>query len=143
MKIPYDEIKNFIEWYNIKFDLKFNPKQKTFPIFYNCIYWAHLGCNIGAEEEKHRPILITRTYKNSPICTILPITSKRLNDDKEYHIDLESYGSTVLCEQMRTIDISRIDKPIYKNGKILSITENDWNKIDFQIRKQYLLSKKS
>lgn len=33
------------------------------------------------------------------------------NDGKQYHVDLEKQNSTVLVEQMRVIDIARIDKP--------------------------------
>lgn len=46
-----------------------------------------------------------------------------------------------MCEQMRIIDITRIDKPLYINGKITTITEDDWKKIDLQVKRQYLLSK--
>ena len=35
---------------------------------------------------------------------------------------------------------SRIDKPIYRNGKILTITEKDWKDINFQIKREYSLS---
>lgn len=48
-----------------------------------------------------------------------------LNDGKQYHIDLERQNSTVLVEQMRVIDIARIDKPMRKNGEIVSLTEKD------------------
>ena len=41
---------------------------------------------------------------------------------------------------MRVIDIARIDKPIYRNGKILTITEKDWKDINFQIKREYSLS---
>ena len=129
-----------MEWIRIKSELKFNPKAKSFPILYNCVYWAYMGCNIGSEEGKHRPVLITRTYKNSPICTVVPLTSQRLNDGKQYHVDLECENSTALIEQMRIIDIARLDKPMYKNGRILSITQTDWTDINTQIRRQYLLS---
>lgn len=138
--ISYDKIQDFMDWIKTKSELKFNPQVKTFPVYYNCIYWAFMGCNIGSEEGKHRPVLITRTYKNSPICTVIPLTSQRLHDTKQYHVDLECENSTALIEQMRIIDITRLDKPMYKNGKILSITQNDWNSIDKQIKRQYLLS---
>lgn len=141
MNIDYQEFQLYMDWINKKAELKFNPQSKTFPVLYNCIYWAFMGCNIGSEEGKHRPVLITRTYKNSPICTIIPLTTQRLHDDKHYHIDLEIEDSTALCEQMRIIDISRIDKPLYKNGKILQISRNDWENINIEIKRQYLLSK--
>lgn len=140
MSIDYDEFHDFMDWTKTKAELKFNPHTKTFPIMYNCIYWAFMGCNIGSEEGKHRPVLITRTYKNSPICVVIPLTTQRLNDGKQYHVDLEEQNSTALCEQMRIIDITRLDKPFYKNGKVCSITIEDWKKIDKQVRRQYLLS---
>lgn len=139
--VDYNDIEEYLDWTKKKAELKFDSTSKSFPILYNCIYWAFMGCNIGSEEGKHRPVLITRTYKNSPICTVLPLTTQRLNDGKPYHVDLELLNSTVLCEQMRIIDTTRLDKPMYLNGKICTITEKDWNAIDKQIRKQYLLGK--
>lgn len=41
---------------------------------------------------------------------------------------------------MRVIDISRIDKPMRKSGSIISITEKDWKAIDYQIKREYLLT---
>lgn len=122
--IPYDELESFIDWTKEKSELKFNPQSKNYPIIPNCIYWAFMGCNIGSEEGKHRPVLITRTYPKSPMVTVLPLTTQRLKDGKQYHVDLEKQNSTVLVEQMRVIDIARIDRPMRKNGKIVSINVN-------------------
>lgn len=138
--IPYNGIQEFMDWTKTKSELKFNPQAKSFPIMYNCIYWAFMGCNIGSEEGKHRPVLVTRTYKNSPMITVIPITSQRLHDKCQYHVDFELINSTALVEQMRTIDTIRIDEPMRKGNKILSITEKDWKAIDFQIRREYLLA---
>ena len=131
-----------MEWTKTKSELKFNPVKKNFQILHNCIYWAYLGCNIGAEEGKRRPVIVTRTYLNSPIVSIIPLTTKRLNDGKEYHIDLENEKSTALVEQMRIIDVSRIDRPMRKKGLIVSITIVDIQKINEQIIREYLLSTK-
>lgn len=139
LNVPYDELMAFMDWNNTKAELKFNPPKKNFPILYNCIYWAYMGCNIGSEEGKHRPVIITRTYKNSPIVTVIPLTTQRLNDNRQYHIDLENENSTALVEQMRTIDVARIDKPLRRKGAILSITAKDWNAINFQIKREYSL----
>lgn len=138
--IPYDDLEMFMDKIITKSELKFNLQPKTFPIIPNCIYWAFMGCNIGSEEGKHRPVLVTRTYPNSPTITVLPLTTQRLNDGKQYHVDLEKQNSTVLVEQMRVIDISRIDKPMRKSGSIISITERDWKAIDYQIKREYLLT---
>ena len=141
MGVNYKEIEEYMDWIKIKSDLKFNPQPKTFPIFHNCIYWAFMGCNIGSEEGKHRPVIITRTYKNSSMVTVIPLTTQRLNDKYQFHVDLDIINSTALVEQMRVIDVIRIDKPMYKNGKIVSLSEKDWNAVDCQIKQQYLMSK--
>ena len=140
LQVDYDDLQMYMDWTKIKSELKFNPQPKSFPILYNCVYWAFMGCNIGSEEGKHRPVLITRTYKNSPTITVIPLTTKRLHDKEQYHVDLEEEDSTALVEQMRVIDIARIDKPIYRNGKVLTITEKDWKDSNFQIKREYSLS---
>lgn len=140
MLINYADFKEFMDWINLKGQLKFKPRaNKSFPINYNCIYWAYLGNNIGSEEGKHRPVLVTRTYGRSTIVSIIPLTTKRLNDRYWYHVDLENENSTALVEQMKIIDIIRIDKPFRKGGKIASITEEDWKKINERIEGLYKL----
>lgn len=137
MSISYDDLETYLDWVKVKADLKFNSPTRNFPIMPNCIYWAYMGCNVGSEEGKHRPILVTRTYKKSPICTALPLTTQRLNDGYWYHVDLENHESTVLCEQMRTIDLARIEKPYRIQGKIISISKNDWRRISKQVNWLY------
>lgn len=133
-----EDILTYTDWVKTKAELKFlEPKAHNFKILFNALYWAHLGCNIGSEEGKHRPVIITRTYGKSPMCTIIPLTSERLGDGYWYHIDLENRDSTALVEQMRTIDLRRIDKPIYKCGKIETITIKDANKISAQVEFLY------
>lgn len=140
--INYKDVDDYLNWTKQKANLKFNSKSKKFPILHNCVYWAYMGCNIGSEEGKHRPVLITRIYKNSPICTVLPMTTQRLNDGYWYHVDLENQNSTVLCEQMRIIDIARIDKPFRASGQIVSITKKDWEEIDKEIKWLYSMKSK-
>lgn len=142
MQVNYDDLKEFVDWTKVKSELKFNPPNKTFPIIPNCVYWAYMGCNIGSEEGKHRPVLVSRTYKNSPVCTVMPLTTQRLNDGYWYHIDLECCNSTVLCEQMRVIDMSRIEKPYRKNGQIVSLSKKDWEEIDKQVKWLYNMKNK-
>lgn len=49
--IPYNDLEMFMDWTKTKSELKFNPKEKDFPIFYNCIYWAFMGCNIDIDKD--------------------------------------------------------------------------------------------
>ena len=137
--VPYDDLEMFMDWTKTKSELKFNPQSKTFPIIPNCIYWAFMGCNIGSEEGKHRPVLVTRTYPNSPTITVLPLTTQRLNDGKQYHVDLEKQNSTVLVEQLKVVSKIRIIDPYRKKGKLVTISQNDWDKINSQLENLYRL----
>ena len=126
----------FSEW---KANLRYNGKLPKFPIYNNFIYWCNLGINIGSEQNKLRPVLILKTSKNSPICTILPLTTKRLEDDFWFHIDLEEIDSTVLVEQLKVVSKIRITDPYRKKGKLVTISQNDWDKINSQLESLYRL----
>ena len=129
----------FSEWTKEKTNLRYNGKLPKFPIYNNFIYWCNLGINIGSEQNKLRPVLILKTSKNSPICTILPLTTKRLEDDFWFHIDLEEIDSTVLVEQLKVVSKIRITNPYRKKGKLVTILQNDWNKINSQLESLYRL----
>lgn len=98
-----------------------------------------MGINIGSEQNKLRPVLILRSSKNSTICTILPLTSKRLNDNFWFHIDLEKINSTILVEQLKVISKLRITNPYRKNGNLVTISQNDWRNINSQLETLYRL----
>ena len=129
----------FSEWTKEKANLRYNGKLPKFPIYNNFIYWCNLGINIGSEQNKLRPVLILKTSKNSPICTILPLTTKRLQDNFWFHIDLENVDATVLVEQLKVVSKLRITDPYRKKGKLVSISPNDWNKINSQLEILYRL----
>ncbi|MBR6641492.1 MAG: type II toxin-antitoxin system PemK/MazF family toxin, partial [Clostridia bacterium] len=80
LSIDNSEAEEFAEWTNEKATLKFNTNLPKFHITNNYIYWCNLGNNIGSEQNKIRPVLVVKTSKNSPICTVLPLTTERLKD---------------------------------------------------------------
>ena len=129
----------FSEWTKEKANLRYNGKIPKFPIYNNFIYWCNLGINIGSEQNKLRPVLILRTFKNSPICTILPLTTKRLQDAFLFHIDLEEVDPTVLVEQLKVVSKIRITDPYRKKGNLVVISQNDWRKINSQLENLYRL----
>lgn len=147
----FDETKNILKnidantaieyaiWSNEKAKIKFYKNMPTFPITNNFIYWCNLGINIGSEQNKIRPVIIIRTQTNSLICTILPLTTERLNDKKWYHIDLEKNNSTAMIEQVRNVSKLRILNPKRTNGLINRITENDFKNINTALANYYKL----
>ena len=84
------------------------------------IYLANLSPSVGSEQSGIRPVLIIQNdvgNKYSPTLIALAITSKiKKNIPTHINIDGEKYGleknSTILAEQIRTIDKSRIIKKI-------------------------------
>lgn len=129
----------YATWSKDKAKIKFKKNIPDFPITNNFIYWCNLGINIGSEQNKIRPAIIVRTQTTSPICTILPLTSVRLNDKKWYHIDLEQKSSTAMIEQLRNISELRVLNPKRTNGLINRITLNDLNNINNALGNYYKL----
>lgn len=126
-------------WTKDKAQIKFSNHIPKFPITTGFIYWCNLGINIGSEQNKIRPVLIIKNSKSSEICTVLPLTSERINDSRWYHIDLENMNSTVLVEQLRNISKLRLISPFRIKGKLVKVTLNDWCKLNSCLQKYYSL----
>lgn len=133
------DAEEFSKWTKEKTEIRYNISFPAFPIYNNFIYWCNLGINIGSEQNKLRPIIILKTLKNSPVCSIIPLTSKRFNDNLSFHIDLEKIDSTALIEQLRVISKLRIIKPFRQKGNMITISSNDWYKINSQLENFYKL----
>ena len=65
------------------------------------------------------------TKEKANLCTVLPLTTKRLQDGFWFHIDLEEVDSTVLTEQLKVVSKIRITHPCRTKGKLVVITKND------------------
>lgn len=80
------------------------------------IYYADLGVTVGSEQRGIRPVLIIQNdigNKYSQTTVVAPITSKiGKKSHQPTHVPIVCDGlfacSTVLLEQIRTIDKSRI-----------------------------------
>lgn len=84
------------------------------------IYFANLGdssCNVNSEQEGYRPVLIIQNdigNKYSPTIIGVCLTSKIYKAKLPTHVLLQAadYGlssdSLVLCEQIKTLDKSRL-----------------------------------
>lgn len=131
----------YATWTKDKATIKFQKQIPSFAITNNYIYWCNLGINIGSEQNKIRPVIVSKTKKESTICTIIPLTSERINDTRWYHIDLENQNSTALIEQLRNVSKLRILNPLRNKGKLVKISLEDWKKINNAIKDYYSLTK--
>jgi len=92
-------------------------KRETRQIYRGEIYYAKLFEAVGSEQKGNRPVVIVQNNTGneySPTTIVLPFT-KRLDivNPQPTHIDVKQFGklkcdSTILAEQIRTIDKSRL-----------------------------------
>ena len=134
----YDAVE-FSKWINEKVKLRYKGQMPKFPIYNNFIYWCNFGINIGSEQDKLRPAIIVKTFKSSPLCTVIPLTSKRLDDQFWFHVDLEDIDSTALIEQLKTVSKLRMVQPFRKKGNLVIISKKDADKINSQLDILYRL----
>ena len=101
------------------------------------IFLVNLEPTVGSEQGKTRPVLVIQNNilnQFSPTILVAAITSR--NFTKEYpmnvHLDKSDSGldrdSTVMLNQIRTIDKSRLIKHIGK------VDEQIMNKVDLAVR---------
>lgn len=88
------------------------------------IYYADLSPVVGSEQGGIRPVLILQNdmgNKHSPTTIVAAITSRKTKADLPTHVSFTAEclksKSTVLLEQIRTIDKSRLTEYLGKMDK--------------------------
>ncbi|MFZ3103054.1 MAG: type II toxin-antitoxin system PemK/MazF family toxin [Desulfitobacteriaceae bacterium] len=135
----------YVEWLLLKTEMRLNPQlENDFKLFKSGIYYAYLGKNVGAEIEKERPCIIVWGYPDSETVIVVPCSKdeKYIGSTFWYHIPV-STGGTALVEQIRTISKTRITRPFWRRGRILTVGNEEQIKIDFAIEKFKFIQKKN
>ena len=100
------------------------------------LYYADLRPVVGSEQGGIRPVLILQNdvgNRHSPTVIAAPITSKTGKAQLPTHVSLNKHssglhcGSTILLEQLRTIDKSRL------KGKIGILSDSEMKRIDWAL----------
>lgn len=105
----------------------------------NGIYWVNLGYNVGSELRKLRPAILWRPTKDRKTWTMIPLTTKKRNDNYYFHYDLECLNEgTAKIENIMNYSYKRIVAPYYSKHKLAILTKNDYNNICKIIEKYYL-----
>ena len=98
------------------------------------VFWINLDPTIGSEIRKTRPCVVVSNdlaNKFSPLITIVPVTTQRLEDIYLHEVMLTSIGklknSKVKVHQIRTIDKRRVGR------KILTLPQTTMQKIDWAL----------
>lgn len=77
------------------------------------IYYADLSAVKGSEQGGYRPVLIVqndRGNRYAPTTIAVPLTTRQTKKVIPTHVNMDVRGipNTALCEQVRTIDKSRL-----------------------------------
>ena len=100
------------------------------------LYKADLRPVVGTEQGGIRPVLILQNNmgnRHSPTVIAAPVTSKMGKARLPTHVSLNKHssglhcGSTILLEQLRTIDKSRL------KGRIGMLSEPEMKRIDWAL----------
>lgn len=99
------------------------------------IYYADLSGTVGSEQGGFRPVVIVQNKmgnKKSPTTLIAPLTTRMTKHKIPTHVycdaDCLAAPSIILCEQIRTIDKSRLSKKVGK------LNEQDIERVNKAIR---------
>lgn len=141
-----EKLLRFLIWTDKKEKLKFLQKNNVKNVIQNNVYWAYMGCNLGCEIEKLRPVLIwkehinfTNTNENSYF--VFPISSKI--PKKKYYYNIEIYvngkKNIIKVNDGKRISIKRIEKPLIDNStkKTYFIDQQKNNEIKDAIKKYF------
>lgn len=102
------------------------------------ICWVDLGYNIGNELRKLRPAILWRSSVNKKMWTIIPLTSKCMNDKYYFHYDLMNKKlGTAKIENLINISVNRIKGLYFVDKKIAIITKKDNDTLIKIIKKYY------
>lgn len=90
--------------------------KKSITVYRGEIYYAELAPVVGSEQGGLRPVVIVQNdmgNRHSPTTIVVPLTSRLLKKPLPTHEMLNrdcglSVESVALCEQIRTIDKSRL-----------------------------------
>ena len=111
-----DEEKDYEKWNNLKENLDAKAEDKLPSFKKRQIWWTHIGVNVGSEilgkgDSFSRPVLIIKVYRY-PNCAFLaaPLTSTESKHKRHVTVNFKERQSTVLLDQMRTLDARRLIK---------------------------------
>ena len=136
-----DEI-SYLKWCRDKYNLN-NINTKPEKLKQNGIYWANMEINIGSVLRKLRPAILWRPTGDKKTWTMIPLTTKKRNDNYYFHYDLDCLTEgTAKIENMMNYSYKRILAPYFSKEKLAIITKKDYQEI-IKILHQYYLFKQT
>ncbi len=133
---------SYIKWCRDKFIINLKEYDEL-ELKQNAIYWVNFGIGVGSEMRKLRPAILWRPTGDKKLWTMIPLTTKRRNDNYYFHVDLECLAEgTAKIENMMNLSSKRILTPYFAKDKMAIINKNDYENIKKAISKYYLFEEK-
>lgn len=128
----------YLKWCKDKYIIS-NKNIKTDKLKQGAIYWVYFGINVGSELRKLRPAILWRTTGDKKLWTMIPLTTKKRNDNYYFHYDVECLTEgTAKIENIMNLSYKRILAPYFSKNKLSIITKKDYEEISKAISKYYL-----
>lgn len=129
---------NYIKWCRDKYILNEKEILDT-NLRQNGIYWVNFGVGVGSELRKLRPAILWRSTKSKNLWTMIPLTTKKRNDNYYFHCDLECLAEgTAKIENMMNLSFKRVLAPYFSKDKLSILSKNDYEQISNAISQYYL-----
>lgn len=72
------------------------------------VFYADLDPIRGTEQRGHRPVLVICAVNMGPRVIVVPLTTQRRDWPTRVRVRLHGIAGDAMCEQVRTIDTSRL-----------------------------------
>ncbi|MDE5546434.1 MAG: type II toxin-antitoxin system PemK/MazF family toxin [Anaeroplasmataceae bacterium] len=141
-----EKLLRLLLWNNKKRHLKFERSNFLKNVYRYNVYFAYIGCNIGCEIDKLRPVLIWKEHVNKNKTSensyfVFPISSKIPKKRYYYNVELEINGvkNIIKINEGKRISTRRIVKPLLDKNtkKTIQIEENKINEIKESMKKYF------
>lgn len=148
MNIDLAKTQSYLEWLKTKLFLdSIVYRAKNRVVKRGQVYWCHFGINIGNEMSKQdcRPCVIIQNdigNLKSPNTIVIPITHD--TDTSPYLVPFtEQFDATGTCVLDGKINVSnvvciskaRLSNPVYKDGVIVTIPNQELKNVDVALAK--------
>lgn len=77
------------------------------------VVYANLDPTRGTEQRGTRPVVVISAVQLGPRVIVVPMTSKRRNWPTRIRTRVHGIEGDAMCEQVRTIDVSRLSEHTY------------------------------
>lgn len=77
------------------------------------VFYATLGPTRGTEQRGTRPVVVISEIPIGPRAIVIPLTTTRREWPTRVRVTLHGVEGDAMCEQVRTIDVSRLAEDRY------------------------------